>query len=138
MVSISFATSIEESTQIFNRCWNGILCLRLDLSRMECTVGWVGWFVERGYLIIELFSKYQKIIKRKYPGFEEKVVWICERNVDRIGVGDCVVIDGSIGKIIRLSEIDGIVEIGGKEKLVYLSEIGLGERLLKIWKRMNL
>lgn len=23
-----------------------------------------------GYLIIELFSKYQKIIKRKYPGFE--------------------------------------------------------------------
>lgn len=131
MVSISFATSIEESTQIFNRCWNGILCLRLDLSRME-------WFVERGYLIIELFSKYQKIIKRKYPGFEEKVVWICERNVDRIGVGDCVVIDGSIGKIIRLSEIDRIVEIGGKEKLVYLSEIGLGERLLKIWKRMNL
>lgn len=96
------------------------------------------WFVERGYLIIELFSKYQKIIKRKYPGFEEKVVWICERNVDRIGVGDCVVIDGSIGKIIRLSEIDGIVEIGGKEKLVYLSEIGLGERLLKIWKCMNL
>lgn len=131
MVSISFATSIEESTQIFNRCWNGILCLRLDLSRME-------WFVERGYLIIELFSKYQKIIKRKYPGFEEKVVWICERNVDRIGVGDCVVIDGSIGKIIRLSEIDRIVEIGGKEKLVYLSEIGLGERLLKIWKCMNL
>lgn len=131
MVSISFATSIEESTQIFNRCWNGILCLRLDLSRME-------WFVERGYLIIELFSKYQKIIKRKYPGFEEKVVWICERNVDRIGVGDCVVIDGSIGKIIRLSEIDRIVEIGGKEKLVYLSEIGLWERLLKIWKRMNL
>lgn len=131
MVSISFATSIEESTQIFNRCWNGILCLRLDLSRME-------WFVERGYLIIELFSKYQKIIKRKYPGFEEKVVWICERNVDRIGVGDCVVIDGSIGKIIRLSEIDRIVEIGGKEKLVYLSEIGLWERLLKIWKCMNL
>lgn len=85
-----------------------------------------------GYLIIELFSKYQKIIKRKYPGFEEKVVWICERNVDRIGVGDCVVIDGSIGKIIRLSEIDRIVEIGGKEKLVYLSEIGLWERLLKI------
>lgn len=41
-------------------------------------------------------------------------------------------IDGSIGKIIRLSEIDRIVEIGGKEKLVYLSEIGLGERLLKI------
>lgn len=88
---------------------------------------------ERGdYFIIKLFYKFQRMIKKEHPTFENEIVWICKRNVVKVKVGDIVVVEGLIGKIESIGEVEGFIKFGTEHRIVKLSEIEIVGGLLKV------